>query len=116
MSSPAEKALVEKALTDGVTGCVLWHPKEAERVRQELAGHGLTPEGIQKQTIQYVQEGGSVRQVRETRSNHSHRDYYYKVILPMPGLFPKGLFVEMELDDPDPDVPVVILVNAHEQK
>lgn len=99
-----------------MTGCVIWHPKEAERVRKELAPYGLTPEGIQTETVEFAQDGGSVHQVKETRSNYSHRDYYYKAILPTPGLFRKGLFVEMELHDPDPDVPVVLIVNAHEQK
>jgi hypothetical protein len=42
------------------------------------------------------------------------RDYWYKVIIPVPDLLAKGLF--MELFDDDPDLPEVRLVNAHEQK
>jgi hypothetical protein len=116
MSNPAEKGIVEKALTSGVGGCVEWHPKEAQRVRKELAIYRLTPEGILKETIKFVQGGGNVHQVKETRSERSHREYYYKVIMPIPGLFRNGLFVEMELEDPDPDVPTVTLLDAHEQK
>ena len=90
MDDPDEKALVEKALKSGVVGCVIWHPKEAERVRKQLAHYGLTPEGIQQDTIEYAQKTGSVRQIKETRSDFKHRDYYYKVILPMPDLFQRA--------------------------
>jgi hypothetical protein len=58
--------------------------------------------------------GGKVQQIVEKRPHWSHRQYYYKAIVPYPHLFRKGLFVEMELYD-DPDLPVVLLVNAHEQ-
>ena len=117
MSNPAELALVEKALNGGVRGCVEWHPVEANRVRRELRLHGLTPEGIQAAAIEYVQEGGKVQQRKEERPGwKDKRDYYYRVIIPMPDVFVKGLFVEMELHDSDPDLPEVLLVNAHEQK
>jgi hypothetical protein len=117
MGDPAELALVEKALTCGVVGCVEWVPKEAERVRSDRYLQGLTPEEIQGKVIDYVtNQNGEIRQVKETRSNRSYRNYYYKVILPYPDLFRKGLFVEMELFDPDTELPVVHLVNAHEQK
>jgi hypothetical protein len=117
MSNPAELALVEKALTSRVDGCVLWHPKQAALVRRAMKLLGLTPEFIQEEVIRHVQGGGRVRQVKESREKwKDERDYYYKVIVPMPDLFAKGLFVEMELLDDDLDLPEVRLVNAHEQK
>ena len=109
-------ALVEKALKSGLGGCIEWHPKEAARVRRDLKLYGLTPEGIQQLVMQHVQQAGAIYQVKETRPERQHRDYYYKVIIPIPGLFPKGLFVEIELHNSDPDYPEVLLVNAHEQK
>ena len=42
------------------------------------------------------------------------RDYWYHVIVPM-AVFPKGLFVELELRNSDADYPEVNLVNAHEE-
>ena len=42
--------------------------------------------------------------------------YYYKAIIPVPGIFKKGLFVELELANTDPDYPEVRMVNAHEQQ
>jgi hypothetical protein len=118
MSDPDELALVQKALACGISGCVEWEPKEAERVRNDRYLHGLTPEGIQEAVIDYVQNHGKkvVRQVKETRQAYSYRRFYYKVIVPFPDIFRKGLFVEMELVDEDPDYPEVLLVNAHEQK
>jgi hypothetical protein len=115
LKNEAELELVVKALTSWVTGCVEWEPREAERVRNDQYLMGLTPEGIQQDLIDFVLKGGKVRQVKEKRLERSHRHYYYKVIVPYPELFRKGLFVELELFDPDPALPVVLLVNAHEQ-
>src|SRR5208282_1897846 len=114
MDDSAELELVLKAITCRITGCLEWHPDEVERVRRDPSLTTLTPEGIQSELIRYVVNGGLVRQVREKRSQYSHRKYYYKATVPFPDVFQKGLFVEMELHDPDPDVPVVLLVNAHE--
>lgn len=109
--------LVFKALTCGVGGCVEWDPDALDRVRKDKFLQGLTPEGITEDLIQHVTNEGdaAIRQVRETRPDWQHREYYYKIIVPYPDLFRKGLFVEMELFIPDPDYPVVHLVNAHEQ-
>jgi hypothetical protein len=117
MSNPAEQALVEKALKSGLGGCVEWHPNSADLVRRNMKLFGLTPEGIRKETIKHVQNGGNVHQLREARAEwKDERDYYYKVIIPMPDLFVKGLFVEIVFHDDDPDYPAILLVNAHEQK
>jgi hypothetical protein len=53
--------------------------------------------------------------VEETRPEYEDRPFYYKAIIPVPE-FRHGLFVEIVLDDDDPDLPTVRLVNAHEQK
>jgi hypothetical protein len=114
MNDPAELSIVELALKCGVTGCVVWNPRQAERVRKELAKHRITPELILIESVKFVQSGGAVLQAKETRPEYDHRVYYYKVIVPFAS-FANGLFVEMELTDPDPEVPTVTLVNAHEQ-
>ncbi|MBI1831045.1 MAG: hypothetical protein HYR84_06310 [Planctomycetes bacterium] len=116
MGDPDERALVVRALQSGLAGCVEWHDKVIDRVRREIASHKLTPERIKLAVIAFVQGGGEIRQIREKRDEwKDRRDYYYKVVLPMPELFKNGLFVEMELADNDPDYPEVRLVNAHEQ-
>lgn len=116
MGDPDELALVRKALMLGIGGCVDWDVWAADRVEPELARHGLTLEVVAKSVIQHARSGGDVVQVKETRDPwKDRRDYWHKVIVPMPRLFTKGLFVEIELRDSDPELPEAILVNAHEQ-
>jgi hypothetical protein len=116
MEDKGEYELVIKAIACGTTGCLEWNPQEAMNVRKNPWLKGLTPEGIREDLIDHVRNGGIVKQVRETRRSYSHRNFYYKSIVPYPDLFQKGLFVEMELFIPDPDCPVVHILNAHEQK
>ncbi len=120
MSAPnnaaAELALVNQALTSGLSNCVEWlNDRTAIRIRNDKELQGLTPEGIKAELLAFIAGGGSIQQVAETRPEYSHYDYYYKAIVPVSG-FPRGLFVEMILSDDDPDVPRVSLVNAHPQK
>jgi hypothetical protein len=115
-ADPDELALVIKALTCGVRGCVEWKRNVDDRIRSDPFLKGLTPEGIQEDAIAFVKKNSDkVIQVSETRPQYDHRAFYYKVIIPYPELFRRGLFVEMELYDSDPEVPTVLLVNAHEQ-
>src|SRR4051794_40129372 len=114
MSKPEELALVEKAIRSKLGGCCEWHAKSASRGRSETNLQGLTPEHIRKRRIEFVEEGGSVSQVPERRPEYQHREFYYKVIVTEPG-FKRGIFVELELTDDDPDVPAVTILNAHAQ-
>ena len=117
MSNPAELALVRSALIQGLGGCVEWDAKQIDRVAADLARSGLNLLDVRKALIEHVCNGGDVVQVQEVRTLWIDRhEYWYKVIVPMPKVFAKGLFVEMELIDDDPDVPEVSLLNAHEQK
>jgi len=115
MSNPTELALVRKALTLGLGGCVEWNIEVVDRLEEELARHGLKLYGVRKDVIQYVRNGGRVAQHEEDREPwKDRRDYWYHVIVPTPVLA-KGLFVELELRNSDPDLPEVYLVNAHEE-
>ncbi len=113
---PAEHALVIKALTSGLSNCVEWvNSKTKRRVDTDPGLQGRTARFIVHELIAFVAAGGRIDQVQETRSEYSHRRYYYKAVLPVTG-FLHGVFVEMELQEPaDPDVPGVILLNAHAQ-
>src|SRR5215468_1275891 len=96
--SDAQLRLVIKAISCRVIGCVEWEPRQADRLRGDPDLQGLTPEEIQRELIEYVASGGGkVRQVKEKRPQWSHREFYYKAIVPFQELFRKGLFVEMEL-------------------
>jgi hypothetical protein len=117
MSNPTELALVQKALILGLGGCVEWDVQVVDRVKAVLARHRLTLDAVQEAVIEHARNGGDVVQVKEVREPwKDRREYWYKAIVPMPGLFKKGLFVEMELIDADTDLPEIALVNAHEQQ
>ena len=116
MSNPAELELVRKAIASGLGGCVDWDINVIDRLRLELDRCGLTLERVKRELIAYVRNGGDVFQIKESRENWiDRRDYWYKVVLPMPDLFPNGLFVELTLVDDDPELPEIELINAHEQ-
>lgn len=50
---------------------------------------------------------------RRCLSNWSASPYFF--LVPMPSLFPNGLFIEVRLFDDDPQDPWVEIVNAHPQ-
>lgn len=114
-SASEHLALVEKAIKTGLGGCIDWDATVVDRIDAELARYGLFSRGVRDDVIKFVRAGGGVIQVKEEREQwKDRRDYWYKVTLPKPDLFAKGLFVEMELVNLDPDLPEVRLVNAHE--
>jgi hypothetical protein len=111
---PAEHALVVQAITCGVGGCCEWDEKAARRFRSGPPLPGLTPEWVSDELMDHVLNGGVVIQVDETRPEYNDRPFYYKVTLPVQGLR-HGLFIEIVLDDDDPTLPSVRIVNCHEQ-
>ena len=116
MEDSAELCLVVKALVCRLSNAVEWKSFEvSRRIRHALSAEGLTPEGILRDLRDFVRGNGEVQQVVENRPEwKAERTYYYRAILPVP-CYRLGLFVEMILADDDPDVPYVVLVNAHEQ-
>jgi hypothetical protein len=117
MSTPeeAELALVRQAISCNVTGSCEWDDRAARRLRAQPPLPGLRPEGIRTLLIGFIAAGGEVRQVEETREEYRHARFYYKAVVPVDGLR-HGLFVEVVLDDDDPELPSVRIVNAHEQR
>ncbi len=118
MSDPAERALAEEAVRQGLktTGCCEWNDKAAERVSNDPSLQGLTPEYIRDRLCQFIAvEGGSLQQVRESRPEYSYRTYWYKAVFPETG-FRHGIFVELELTETDPQLPGVTIFNAHPQR
>lgn len=111
---PAELELVKRAITSGLRNCCVWDEKGSSNFRSPSRVDYLTPEWVHGELIRYVKCGGAVIQVREKRPEYSDRSFYYKVVLQVEGL-PRGLFVEVVLDDEDKDYPAVRIVSAHEQ-
>lgn len=115
-SATRRKRLVRLAFTCGASNCVIWIDDQAEiLVRRRFAALGLTPTGIKQILQDWMLAGRPFDERRETRSEYAaNREFWYRAIIPVDGL-PRGLFVEMELSDPDPEYPTVTILNAHEQ-
>ncbi len=114
MEDPDEFALVKEALTCRESNSIRWvSDRVALRVRNDPELQGLTPEGIKRLTKDHARSGGEIEQIREKRPEYKEdHAWWYKVIIPVNGL-PFPLFVEICLFDPDPELPEVIIVNAH---
>ena len=113
---PNAHRLVCQALTCNLSNCVEWiNERAANRVRSDPVNQGLTPGEIKRLLREFIRVNGPacLEQKREEREGwKDRRDYWYRVIVAVPG-FPHGLFVELELLDDDPEVPIVVLLNAH---
>jgi hypothetical protein len=118
-TTAARVALIRAAAAAPQSNCFDWLNDEVELAldrRTDL--HGLTPPTIKRLTREWiVQHNGPIYERVEHRENWmDRREYWYFVIVPVAPVdnFPRGLFVEMELEEPpDPDCPVVNLLNAH---
>ena len=115
MEKSDEFDLVIKALTSGLSNCVLWKDDKTEhRIQSDRFLLGWTPKAIKRELIRCVKSGEAViRQVEEMRAEYKN-DYkcFYDVVLPIDD-FQDGLYVEMVLHDEDEECPVVVLVNSH---
>jgi hypothetical protein len=123
-SGSAPIDLVHQAIAAGTFGYIQWDDRANERARSNAALLGLTPEGIRRLLHHFVCGGGRLDERRETRSDWLeanadrptyYRDLWYRAVMPIPDLFPNGLFVEIRLFDDDPQDPWVEIVNAHPQ-
>jgi len=118
MDEATQLELVRKAILSRLGGCCEWDEQAARRVRSDRSLQGLTPEEIKDRLQDYVTDHPeAVTARRESREEYRGvRDFWFRVVLPVPG-FTHGLFLELVLeDDADPDVPGVVIVSAHEQR
>jgi len=116
MTPDEELALVRKALTCGVNGCVLWKDdRTALRVRSDSANQGLTPVDIKSLLLEFVKEHPEAVKQRREQSPGQPMGFWYFVVLPLDG-FRHGFFVKFILSDEDPEYPCVALVNAHPER
>jgi hypothetical protein len=119
MATAAQLDLVHQAIRSGVLGQIQWKDAAARLVRDDADLEGFTPEGIRALLRQYVLAGHTLAVREETRKEYLEANpedpYWYRAILPVPGL-PRGLFVEVKLIDDDPLEPWVEIVSAHRQR
>lgn len=107
--------LVIKAITNRVGGCCIWEKSARERLLRAPPVAGITPNGLIQELRRFVEYGGRVTTVVERRPEYSDRDVYFKAVMPFSEL-KHGLFVEMILHDEDAELPVVMIVNCHQQR
>jgi hypothetical protein len=108
--------LVHKAIHNGIAN-IEWKDSafDLASADRRLRQVGLTPKGIWQLLHEFVFNGNSLTVRTEKRTEKLEEDpYWYRAIIPIPE-FPRGLFVEVILQDPDEDDPLVQIVNAHEQ-
>src|SRR5436305_9113588 len=110
-SVPTPLDLVLRAIAAGVFGQILWDDRADERARSNLELKGLTPEGIRRLLHDFVCGGERLDERREVRLDWLeanadrpayYREFWYRAVVPVAGLFPKGLFIEVRLFDDDP--------------
>jgi hypothetical protein len=107
--------LVRQAILSHCTGDFAWINARQELLACGRHNHGFTAIEIRELAKAWVEGGGEIYCRRETREEYrSWRDYYYFVVIGEIDEFPHGLFIEMELTDPDSDNPLVSILNAHE--
>ncbi len=118
MADSARLDLVHLAIRSGFLGHIQWKDSAARLVRADPDLLGLTPEGIRDLLRQFVLDGNSLTERRETRREYLDANpddpFWYRAVVPVPGL-PGGLFVEVKLVDDDPVEPWVEIVSAHRQ-
>ena len=123
-SLPDPLDLVHRAIAAGIFGQIVWDDRADARTRNDPALKGMTPEAIRRLLHEFVCGGGQLDSRPEARpewleSNADrpayYRDFWYRAVIPVTGVFPNGLLIEVRLFDDDPQDPWVEIVNAHPQ-
>ncbi len=106
--------LVRAAILSRYTGDCEWvDDRTMIRVGNDPANQGLSPVAIKQMLQGWVAGGGTIACKPEDREHWKNkREFVYWAVIQAPG-FPRGLFVELELLDPDPVDPRVVILNAH---
>jgi hypothetical protein len=90
-------------------GVIQWKPLASEWVRKNL--DGCTPKGVGRLMYEYVNSGGEIDQVVETREDYRNRyPYHYDFRIPIAG---RLIYVETCFDETDRMGPIVFVVNIH---
>jgi len=116
--------LVHRAIAAGIFGQIQWDDRADAKARSNPDLLGLTPEIIRRMLHEFVRGGAKLDERQEERlewleANADrpayYREYWYRAVLAVPDLFPRGLFIEVRLFDDDSQDPWVEIVNAHPQ-
>ncbi|HOW18591.1 MAG TPA: hypothetical protein PLC79_06105 [Phycisphaerae bacterium] len=92
------------------TGYVVWSSQAAEWVRANL--EGLTTKGVARLMWEYVEAGGEIDEVRETRPEWSEHEYHYDLRFEIDD---RRVYIETRLlMEADPEDSTIHVVNAHD--
>jgi hypothetical protein len=113
------KDLIQKAAESTFPSDFDWiSDKEANRVTNDASNRWLTATAIRELARDFIKNGGEIKCTPEKREPYKdRRHFHYDIVISgFPDDFPHGLYVEMELNDPDENEPVVKLLNAHPER
>ncbi len=125
MSTPPKKVdspqcrtdLVRKAAREGDSfrSAFDWINDKQARIAEDNPGNrGLRATEIRQLAENWILDGNQIDCVPEGRNGYKERrHFHYDIIIGNLPDFPRGLYVEMELSNADPDVPSVSLLSAH---
>lgn len=107
--------LIRKAAASDFRPAFDWiNDKEALRVTGDPSNQGLTADEIKELAREWILEGNDIKCVPERREDYrDRRHFHYDIIIQNLATFSRGLYVYMELSDPDETDPTVSLLNAH---
>jgi hypothetical protein len=88
------------------SGYVTWKPRPQEWVFKNLPGY--TPKAVSNLMHEFVESGGEIDQVRETREEWLDFKFHYDLRLPISD---RVIYVETVLFSDDPENPQVGIVN-----
>ena len=120
MPNPPRLDLVHKAICAGMLGNIEWEPEVLNRMLDNPAMKGFTALGVRLLLRKFVLNQGGSLDVRTQKSEQHLQErpehpYWYRAIIPVPQ-FPKGLFVETILIDPEEEEePFIQIVSVHRQ-
>jgi hypothetical protein len=72
---------------------------------------GLALKDVAKAMHDFLQQGGAIDQIRETRPEWDHWPFHYDFRLPLGG---RDLYIEVLMQDDDPRDPTVHVVSIHD--
>jgi hypothetical protein len=110
LTDPTVFAKIRHALSEwNCTGYITWKSVARAWVEKNLTG--FTTRAIDEELFRYVEAGGVVDQVRETRAEWSEYRFHYDFRIPIAG---KQFYVETILVEVDPNDPTIHVVSIHE--
>ena len=110
LSDPLILDKIRHALSEwNCTGYITW--KSVARAWVEANLEGMTTRAIGEDLFRYVEAGGPIDQVRESRPEWSEQRFHYDFRIPIAG---RLVYIETILVEDDPEDPTIHVVSIHD--